>query len=211
MDSHGLDLSEDDNSKKSRKRTIPRNVATYLKKAMLDGFAEEMAKLSEEKPSLGVKAKHLGQLALFGGLANPALQAVGTFAEHAAAPGGGLAAGAKAVRGLSRAQVGSSALTGAIGGSLVAAAKDKLKQRQESELGAKMADLFSGLGAGGAPSGPKVSTPAAPSLGVLRGSSNKSQRVGNTPIAAKSGVTRPAVAAAMNPRTNLTDAIRPKV
>lgn len=205
-ENHGLDLSSDENKRKSRKGSIPRNVDTYLKSAMLEGFADEIMKLSEGEPSpAAMKAKHMGQLALFGGLANPALQALGTFTEHSVP--GGLGAGIKAVKGLSRGSLASSALTGAVGGSMIAAAKDKLKQHQENELG-KIADLLGGMGA---PSGPKVSTPAAPTLGVLRGSSNKSQRVGNTPIAAKSGVTRSSSGQAMNPRANLSDAMRPKV
>lgn len=63
-------------------------------------------------------------------------------------------------------------------------------------------------GALSGPAAPKITTPAAPTLGVLRGSSNKSQRVGNTPIAAKSGVTSSASGDAMNPRRNLGDAMR---
>lgn len=207
-DEHGgLDLTGDENRRKSRKGSIPRNVDTYLKEARLDGFADEVRKLAADEPPTSTRVKHLGQLALFGGLANPALQTIGAFAEHGVA--GGLGAGVKAMRNTTRGSLASSALTGAIGGSMIAAAKDKLKQHQENELAPKFADLFSGAPSG--PSGPKVSTPAAPTLGVLRGSSNKSQRVGNTPIAAKSGVTRSMSGQAMNPRANLGDAMRPKV
>lgn len=87
-----------------------------------------------------------------------------------------------------------------IGGDL---AQSRELREQERALREKMSTLF-----GGAPAGPKVATPSAPSLGVLRGSSNKGQRVGNTPIAAKSGTTRSSSGDPMNPRRNLSDAMQ---
>lgn len=212
---HGLDLAADENSRKSRKGSIPRNVDTFLKKSMVDAFVDEISKLADDQPPTKIKLKHMGQAALFGGAASPALKATGNFAKGfvnhaggniAARVGGGLEEVARTTRG----DIASKALEGALGGTVVSAASNALANRQREEAArTKQSDLFGG--AGGAPSGPKISTPAAPTLGVLRGSSNKSQRVGNTPIAAKSGVTRSMSGTALNPRANLGDAMKPKV
>lgn len=201
---HGLELEGDDNRKKSRKGAIPRNVATYLKSATLEGFADEMAKLSKDEKPTSLKVKHLGQSALLGGVAAPLLSATGDVTKGLV--NHGLPGGAKALKGISRGDIAAAAVTGALGATALSAAKQRLAKHQD----VKIADAF-GVGAGGAPSGPKVSTPSAPTLGVLRGSSNKGQRVGNTPIAAKSGVVRSMSGQAMNPRSPLGDAIRPKV
>lgn len=210
---HGLDLSSDENARKSRKGSIPRNVDTYLKSAMLEAFQDELMKLSDGEVPTKVKAKHLGQAALLGGTTAPLVGATGDFVKgFAKGQGGILSRAASGVGEVSHELVPSlaaRATTGALGMTGVVAARHALEQRQAYELArAKQADM---LGSMGAPSGPKISTPAAPTLGVLRGSSNKSQRVGNTPIAAKSGVTRSASGQAMNPRANLSDAMRPKV
>jgi len=107
--------------------------------------------------------------------------------------------------------VSAKSLTAGLGGGVIAAAKEGIEVHNARKaireyLGQKEAGLLGGTPSG--ISGPKISTPAAPTLGVLRGSSNKSQRVGNTPIAAKSGVTSSSSGDAMNPRRNLGDAMR---
>lgn len=214
---HGLDLSDDENKRKSRKGSIPRNVDTYLKSALLEGFTDEISKLSADEPPTKVKVKHLMQAGAFGGTVTPAIEVasrfVKGFADH---PGGGgiaarTASGVKELGTATRGDVAKKMFLGAAGATGIAQAQDALHRHQAAEIAQAKgaADLFSGPASG--PAGPKVSTPSAPTLGVLRGSSNKGQRVGNTPIAAKSGVVRSMSGQAMNPRANLGDAMRPKV
>lgn len=210
-DTHGLDLAAAENARKSRKGSIPRNVDTFLKSSTLSAFVDELQKLADDQPPTKIKLKHLGQSAALGGVSTPAVETAARFVKGFADTNGGiktrLGGGARELATTTRGDVAKKTFLGALGATGIAQAHDTLKNHQLEEIVHKHADLFTG----GAPSGPKVSVPSAPTLGVLRGSSNKSQRVGNTPIAAKSGVTRSMSGVALNPRANLGDAMRPKV
>lgn len=243
---HGLDLSQDDNSKKSRKGSIPRNVETFLKKAELQGFAEEMQKLSDtdsesdEEVSQAISKlqrpkpwKTIAQTAALAATAAPVIDAAGRFTKGFVDTHGGLGArargglgrvatetrGGAGLLGMTMGDIASKGVTSGAGGAVLAAAKEGIElRRARNTLHARLAladdKIAAAVGAGAAiagPSGPRISLPQAPTLGVLRGSSNKSQRVGNTPIAARSGVTRSQSGEAMNPRANLSDAMKPKV
>lgn len=240
---HGLDLSKDDNSKKSRKGSIPKNVASYLKSASLAAFADEMRKLSDAEPDEAVEQavskltkprawKTIGQTALMAGAAAPVIEGAGRFTKGFVDTSGGLAARARGgmgqaakgvlsgsgVKAMTKGDVVSRALTAGAGGGVLAAAKEGLElhnaRKSLHNYIATNKEAAIGVALGGPPSGPSApsapSTPA-PTASPLRGSSNKSQRVGNTPIVAKSGVTRSMSGQAMNPRASLGDAMRPKV
>ena len=204
---HGLNLSGDDNSKKSRKGSIPRNVETYLKTAAMNAFADEMAKLAngeqpaKEGPSKLRRLKHMAQGALLTGTAAPIVSGGREFVKGFVDGGGNfrtrVSRGAtKATEKLTAGEIAGRAVAGGLGGGLLGYAKDQLARHQAKEAGALV---------GGAPSGPRIAVAAGPS------SSAKGMRVGNTPIAAKSGVTRTAAAKPVNPRMSLSDAMAPKV
>lgn len=237
MDSpHGLDLSKDDNSKKSRKGSIPKNVESYLKAASMAAFVEEMQKLSEGEPEPAEVEqaitkltkpkpwKTIGQTALLASVAAPVIEGAGRFTKGFVDTPGGLGAraagglgeaGKGGLRAMTKGDIASRALTSGAGGAVLAAAKEGIELQQarralHNYISSKQAAAL----AGGPPSGPQVSAaagPPPPSISPLRGSSNKGQRVGNTPIAAKSGVVRSMSGEAMNPRAPLTAAMKPKV
>lgn len=232
---HGLeDALESARNIKSRHGSIPANVSTLMKTAQMAAFADEIVKLSVDEASVVDAAQKLqkprpwrtiGQTAAMVGAAAPAIEAAGKFTKGFTDTHGGLGARfagglgqaahgihpGSGVRGMTAGDIAAKSLTAGLGGGVIAAAKEGIELHNARKAirdyldQTKMANV---LGIGGAPAGPKISTPAAPTLGVLRGSSNKSQRVGNTPIAAKSGVTSSASGDAMNPRRNLGDAMR---
>ncbi len=221
---HGLeDRLEEHDRVKSRKGAIPTNVQTLMKAASMAAFLDEVSKLAVDEVEV-VDAAHklqkprpwktIGQTAAMVGAAAPAIDVAGKFTKgFLDTPSGGLGAhiagGAKTVGAMTLGDLAAKSLTAGLGGGVIAAAKEgiELHNARKALHSYLMQEKASGL-LGGAPSGPKISTPAAPTLGVLRGSSNKAQRVGNTPIAAKSGVTQAASGDAMNPRRNLGDAMR---
>lgn len=232
---HGLDLSKDDNLKKSRKGSIPKNVESYLKSASMLAFADEVQKISEgesdpEEVQQAITKltkpkpwKTIGQTALLASVAAPVIEGAGRFTKGFVDTPGGLGArtrgglgeaGKGGLLAMTKGDIASRALTSGAGGAVLAAAKEGIELQQARR---KLHDYLakeagSGL-AGGAPSGPRISAaaPPQPSISPLRGSSSKSQRVGNTPIAAKSGVTRSMSGEAMNPRAPLSAAMKPKV
>ncbi len=241
MDStHGLDLSKDDNHKKSRKGMIPKNIESYLKVASMNAFADEMHKLSEDVSEEKVQQavtkltkpkawKTIGETAALAGVAAPVIEGAGRFTKGFVDAPGGLAArargglgeaGKSGLRAMTKGDVASRSLTSGMGGGVLAAAKEGIELHQARkalhDYIASNKEAAIGVALGGPPSGPRVTTASAPdapapAVSPLRGSSNKSQRVGNTPIAAKSGVTRSMSGQAMNPRAALSDAMRPKV
>lgn len=236
MDSpHGLDLSKDDNTKKSRKGAIPKNVESYLKGASLSAFVDEMRKLSEgETDEAEVEQaitkltkpkpwKTIGQTALLASVAAPAIEGAGRFTKGFVDTHGGLGAramgglgeaGKGGIRAMTKGDIASRALTAGAGGAVLAAAKEGIELQQARRALHSYLGKDAAAPAGGAPSGPRTSAaagPPPPSISPLRGSSNKSQRVGNTPIAARSGVTHSMSGEAMNPRAPLTAAMKPKV
>lgn len=222
---HGLENElESARNIKSRHGSIPSNVETLMKTASMVAFADEIAKLSVDEAVVADAAQKLqkprpwrtiGQTAAMVGAAAPAIEAAGKFTKGVVDTKGGLGArvagGVGAIGKMTAGDVAAKSLTAGLGGGVIAAAKEGIEVHNARKAirdylsQAKVSGL---LGAASGPAGPKISTPAAPTLGVLRGSSNKSQRVGNTPIAAKSGVTGSASGDAMNPRRNLGDAMR---
>ncbi len=221
---HGLEDALAENDKmKSRKGAIPANVQTLMKAASMAAFTDELAKLSVDEHEVVQAAEKLqkprpwrtiGQTGAVVAGAAPLIDVAGKFTKGFVNTKGGLglraAGGAKEIGTLTGGDVASKMLTSGLGGAAIAAAKEGIELRNARRAihnYIMSQDKLSGL-MGGPPSGPKVSTPAAPTLGVLRGSSNKGQRVGNTPIAAKSGTTNSASGDAMNPRRNLGDAMR---
>lgn len=199
---HGLNLSGDDNSKKSRKGSIPRNVETYLKTAAMNAFADEVSKLAEGQERH--PARDMAQMALLGATAAPVIDVSGKFVKGFVDTPGGLRA--RAAGGLASAaettagDIASKAFTAGVGGTALGYARNRLQQYQRG-----LEDKVAAALAGGTPSGPRIAVAAGPA------SSAKGMRVGNTPIAAKSGVTRPAAAKPVNPRMPLSDAMTPKV
>lgn len=208
---------------KARKGAIPTNVRTLMKAASMTAFTDELAKLAVDDHEV-VQAveklqkprpwKTIGQTAGLVATVGPAIDGLGKFTKGFVNTRGGLGAravgGVKEVKTLTPGDIASKAVTAGLGGGAIAAAKEGIelhRARRSLRNYIMSQDKLSAL-LGGAPSGPKISTPAAPTLGVLRGSSNKGQRVGNTPIAAKSGTTNSASGDAMNPRRNLGDAMR---
>lgn len=224
MVTHGLeDELEKARIMKSRHGSIPANVQTLMKTATFAAFADEIAKLSVDEAAVIDAAQKLqkprpwrtiGQTALAVGTAAPVIEAAGKFTKGVidthGGPGARLGGGLASVGKITAGDVAAKSLTAGLGGGMIAAAKEGIEVRNARRAIRDYVNQskLSGLLGGGAPAGPKISTPAAPSLGVLRGSSNKSQRVGNTPIAAKSGVTGSASGDSMNPRRNLGDAMR---
>jgi len=239
---HGLDLSKDDNSKKSRKGAIPRNVDTYLKEKKLAAFAEEMQKLStapedEEEVQAAISKlqkpkpwKNIAQTAGMAAVAAPVIEGAGRFTKGFVDARGGLGArlrgglghaatgdlAAKGLRGMTSGDVVSRSLTAGLGGGVLSAAREGVELHQARAAlhrylhgGEKDAADMGVPAVPSAPAAPQIKLPAPAS--PLRGSSNKSQRVGNTPIAAKSGVTRSMSGTPMNPRASLSDAMTPKV
>jgi hypothetical protein len=203
---HGLNLSGDDNSKKSRKGSIPRNVETYLKTAAMNAFADEVAKLADEDPaapptkSKARVLKDMAQMGLLTGTAAPIIAAGRHFVEGAVDTPGGFRtrfdAGKARIKGTTKGDILGRALAAGVGGTLLGYAKNRLQQHQDQQKAAA---------AGGPPSGPRIAVAAGPS------SSAKGMRIGNTPIAAKSGVTRTGASKPVNPRMSLPDAMAPKV
>jgi len=203
---HGLNLSADDNSKKSRKGAIPRNVETYLKVATMNAFADEVAKLADDAPvpppekSKSRALKNMAQMGLLTGAAAPIIAVGRQFVEGAVDTPGGFRprfdAGKARVKGTTKGDLVGRALAAGVGGTLLGYAKNRLQQHQDQQKAAA---------AGGPPSGPRIAVAAGPA------STAKGMRVGNTPIAAKSGVVRPAATNPVNPRLPLGDAMTPKV
>lgn len=209
---------------KTRTGAIPANVRTLMKAASMTAFTDELAKLSavEDRDVMAAAEKLqkprpwkvIGQTAGLVAGAAPVIDVAGRFTKGFINSKGPVAArvagGAKEIKELTAGDIASKMLTSGLGGGAIAAAKEGIELHNARQaLRSYVQDKLSALL--GPPSGPKtpsVSTPAAPTLGVLRGSSNKSQRVGNTPIAAKSGTTNSASGDAMNPRRNLGDAMR---
>lgn len=219
---HGLEesLSEQDRLK-SRRGSIPANVSTLMKTAVMASFTDELAKLSADEVAVADAVnklqrprpwKTVGQTAALVGTVAPAIDLAGRFTKGFVDTKGGI--GARAAGGLANARtatlgdLASKALTSGLGGGAIAVAKEGIEVHNARKAVHDYLQKTSMFGAPPASTGPKVSTPSAPTLGVLRGSSNKSQRVGNTPIAAKSGVTSSASGDAMNPRRNLGDAMK---
>lgn len=223
---HGLeDRIEEHDRVKSRKGSIPSNVQTLMKVARMAAFADEVSKLSMDDVEV-VEAAHklqrprpwrnIGQTALVVGAAAPAIDAAGRFTKGFVNSKGGLGAraagGARELGALTAGDIAAKSVTAGLGGGAIAAAREGIEVHNARKAvrryldQAKLSSLFGGPPSG--PGAPKVSLPAAPTLGLTRGSSNKSQRVGNTPIAAKSGVTQAASGDAMNPRRNIGDAMR---
>jgi len=237
---HGLDLSKDDNLKKSRKGATPKNVDTYLKGAMLESFADEMQKLSEpgvaeveaaiSKLQRPKPWKTIGQTAALASVAAPVIEGAGRFTKgfvdthgsmRARVAGGlGEAGGKLGLRSMTRGDVAQRMVGAGLGGGVLASAKEgielhgarnALKQYLSKEAAAGLGDP--GGTTTGAPAGPRISMPkiSTPQPTLLRSSSNKGQRVGNTPIAARSGVTQSISGQAMNPNVPLSYAMKPKV
>lgn len=236
---HGLDLSKDDNLKKSRKGATPKNVDTYLKGAMLESFMDEMQKLSEpgvaeveaaiNKLQRPKPWKTIGQTAALASVAAPVIEGAGRFTKGfvdahggvGARVAGGLgSAGKGGIRAMTRGDVAQKMVGAGLGGGVLAAAKEgielhgarnALKQYLSKEAAAGLGDP--GGTTTGAPAGPRISMPkiSTPQPTLLRSSSNKAQRVGNTPIAARSGVTQSISGQAMNPNVPLSYAMKPKV
>lgn len=239
---HGLDLSKDDNLKKSRKGATPKNVDTYLKGAMLTAFTDEMQKLSEpgvaeveaaisklQKPK---PWKTIGQTAALASVAAPVIEGAGRFTKgfvdaHGSvrtrvAGGLGVAAENGVIKGglksMTRGDVAQRMVGAGLGGGVLAAAKEGIelhgaRNALKSYLAKEAASSDPGGTAPGAPAGPRISMPkiSTPQPTLLRSSSNKAQRVGNTPIAARSGVTQSISGQAMNPNVPLSYAMKPKV
>ena len=199
---HGLNLSSDDNSKKSRKGSIPRNVETYLKTASMNAFADEVSKLAEGQERH--PARDMAQMALLAGGAAPVIDLSGRFVRGLIDTPGDLRArlsgGSAEVGKATAGDLAAKAFTAGVGGTALGYAKNRLQQYQQGLDGKVAAAL-----AGGAPTGPRIAVAAGPA------SSAKGMRIGNTPIAAKSGVTRPGAAKPVNPRMPLSDAMTPKV
>lgn len=223
MEQHGLDI--DDKRLKSRKGSIPTNVQTLMKEAQMAAFVDEVQKLSVDEHEVEQAAaklqkpkpwKIIGQTAGLASVAAPAIDTAGRFTKGFVNAKGGLssrlAGGTKELAQQTGGDLAAKALTSGLGGGVLAAAKEGIELHHarkaiHSYLAEnKLSSLFGGPPSG--PGTPKVTVPSAPTLGVLRGSSNKSQRVGNTPIAAKSGVTRSASSDPMNPRRSLSDAMQ---
>lgn len=235
---HGLDLSRDDNLKKSRKGAIPKNVDSFLKAASARAFADEMRKLADGEDPTEVEAaisklqkpkpwKTIGQTALMASVAAPLIEAGGKFTKGFVDAHGGLGArftgglgeaGKGGIKAMTKGDIASRALTSGLGGGVLAAAKEGIEiskaRRTLQEYLQQQKDAAAPAGGPpSGPSGPRVAVSANPPAPTnpLRGSSNKAQRVGNTPIAAKSGVVRSQSGEAMNPRAPLTAAMKPKV
>jgi hypothetical protein len=223
VEQHGLDI--DDKRLKSRKGSIPANVQTLMKEAEMAAFVDEVRKLSVDEHEVEQAAaklqkpkpwKVIGQTAGLASVAAPVIDTAGKFTKGVVNTKGGIApriaGGIKEVGQHTVGDLAAKAVTSGLGGGVLAAAKEGIELHHarkaiHSYLAEnKLSSLFGGPPSG--PGTPKVTVPSAPTLGVLRGSSNKSQRVGNTPIAAKSGVTRSSSGDPMNPRRNLSDAMQ---
>lgn len=225
---HGLEeqLAEQDRLK-SRRGSIPSNVQTLMKAASMAAFADEVAKLSSVDEVEVVEAAHklqkprpwktIGQTAALVGAAAPAIDVAGKFTKGFIDTQGSLAAraagGAKTVGAMTAGDLAAKSLTSGLGGGVIAAAKEGIElHRARKAIHDYLSESKVGSLFGGPPSGPAAPTVKSPTINpttsLVRSSSNKGQRVGITPIAAKSGVTQSASGDAMNPRRNLGDAMR---
>jgi hypothetical protein len=217
---HGLDVPR--GASKSRKGSIPTNIDTLSESAKMSAFADELRKMADisdiDVQEAATKLQRprpwrtIGQTATMAGAAAPVIDAGGKFTRGFVDAHGGLrarlAGGASAVGALTSGEVAAKALTTGLGGGVIAAAKEgiDLHRARKTVQGYldQHADKLANM--------PGVTAPAtgtglaAPSPKV-RSSTNKGQRVGVTPIAAKSGVTNSASGIAMNPRRSVGDAM----
>jgi len=225
---HGLTLPRA--ASKSRKGSIPRNINTLAESAKLSAFSDELRKLASvgQEPGppvddLAVQEaaaklrkpkpwRTIGQTATMASLAAPAIATGGRFVEGFVDTPGDVRAralgGARNAATQTAGQLASRAVTTGLGGGVIAAAKEGLDLHNArktvhgylSQNADKLANI-AGVTA------PATATGLAAPSGQLRSSANKGQRVGTTPIAAKSGVTNSSSGIAVNPRRNIGDAI----
>lgn len=219
---HGLDVRK--GGIKSRKGSIPANIDTLSESAKMAGFVAEMRKLAEIDELEVVEAasklqkkrpwRTIGQTALMAGAAAPVIDAGGKFTKGFVDTHGGLGArvvgGMESVGRLTGGDIAARALTTGVGGGVIAAAKEGLDLHNARKTVHRYLDQHADKIA----NAPGVTAPATGTgLGAtaatpkVRSSSMKGQRVGVTPIAAKSGVTNSASGIAVNPRRSISDAM----
>jgi hypothetical protein len=218
---HGLTFPR--NTSKSRKGAIPANIKTLTESAKLAAFMDELQKLANVIDDIAVQDavaklqkprpwRTIGQTATMAGLASPVISAGGKFVEGFVDTPGGIRTkalgGAGRVGTTTAGEMAAKSLTTGLGGGVIAAAKEGLdlhnaRKTVRNYLG-QHSDKLANMSGVTAPA--TATGLAAPSTRV-RSSSNKGQRVGITPIAAKSGVTNSSSGIAVNPRRSVGDAM----
>lgn len=201
---------------------MPVNVDTISEAAKMSGFSQELRKIASvgdfdvtEAASKLQKRRPwdtIGQTAVMGGVAAPAISMGGKFVEGFVDTPGRLGArlsgGAKHVGATSAGEMAARSVTAGLGGGVIAAAKEGIDTHNARKTVRNYLDqhadkLANMLGISAPATGTGLPAPTA----KVRSSSNKGQRVGVTPIAAKSGVTNSASGVAMNPRRSVGDAM----